>query len=249
MNYSSFTNLSELNKLQSLATPSLSKANFYRYYYEVYLLHQLRTDFNLTNLNDVVVLELLQNRRKEIESRQFDQFKESEVINSVISLDKQFISDKYCDYKTILSQTFLEMLRNFYYQDLSDEYYINVYNKFVLTFYNLNGAGNESNVTQLYEIKNNTIIPIDVYENILLNIENKMVKHFGKQCVISRDFTIAKINGQYEVKCSIGRADDPPCCGNGLIKFSTIDFITYNLNSLMWGNKNGDGDAVSWKAF
>ena len=248
MNYSSITSLADLNEIQSCAKASTLKADFYCHYYEVFLLQQLRQDFNLGDLSDVVLLDLLQIRRKEIGLRKFDQLEESEIINNVINLDKQFISEKYSKEKMILSQTFSDLLKTHYYNELSEEYIINVYDKFILTFYNLNGAGTESNVTQLYEIKNNIILPIDVYENILVNIESKMVKHFGKECIINRDFTITKINGQYQVECNIGRADDPLCCGSGSIKFLTTDFITYNYNSLMWGNRT-NGDVVSWKAY
>lgn len=248
INYSSITTLAELNEIQSCATASLLKADFYRHYYEVFLLQQLRQDFNLSDLSDLVLLDLLKIRRKEIGLRQFDQLKESEIINNVINLDKQFKLEKYSKENSILSQTFSNLLKTHYYNELSEEYIINVYDKFILTFYNLNGAGTESNVTQLYEIQNNILKPIDVYENILLQVESKMVKHFGKECMIHRDFTITKINGQYQVECDINRADDPFCCGSGSVKFLTTDFITYDLNSLMWGNST-NGGVVSWKAY
>jgi hypothetical protein len=245
MNYLSITNLADLNEIQSCAKASVLKADFYRHYYEVFLLKQLRQDFNLNDLSDVVVLDLLQIRRKDIGSSQVE---ESELLNAVNTLDKQFVLENYSKEKTSLSQTFSEMLKQFYFNTLSDEYYINVVDQFILTFYNLNGAGTEANVTQLYEVKNNIILPIDVYENILLNIESKMVKHFGKDNMISQDFTITKINGQYQVECKIRRADDPLCCGSGSIKFLTTDFITYDHNSLMWGNRT-NGDVVNWKAY
>lgn len=245
INYSSITTLAELNEIQSCATASSLKADFYRHYYEVYLLKQLRQEFKLIDLSDAILMELLLIRRIEMGQRGFE---EPEITNIVMELDKQFFLEKYSRENSILSPTFLDLLKRYYYNILSDEYFIQTYDKFVKTFYNLAGAFTEANVTQLYEIQNNILKPIDVYENILLDIESKMVKHFGKECMIHRDFTITKINNQYQVECAINRADDPFCCGSGSIKFLTTDFITYDLNSLMWG-KRTNGGIVSWKAY
>lgn len=246
LNYSYYTSLKELNHLQMCSPPSLVKADFYRHYYEVILLTQIRNDFNVSNLSDFVLLDLFKERRKSILSVQFDQKDESEIISIVTELDRQFKADNYSDQRTSLTDAFLELLYKFYFNQLSNEYNVEVHDRFVLTFYNLNGAGTEGNVTALYEIKNNTIHLINVYNDILSKIETMMVKHFGKDCNISRDFSITKVNGSYEVKCTIGKFDEY-WNGSGEIKFLTNDFVNYN--SLMWGLKNSNGVVVNWKPY
>lgn len=65
-NFKSFTKLGDLNKIQSCAPPSKIKSDFYLYYYEVALLKELRSSFNVSGLSDITLLDLLYERRKAI---------------------------------------------------------------------------------------------------------------------------------------------------------------------------------------
>jgi hypothetical protein len=249
-NYSSYTSLSELNKLQSCIDPNLTKSEFYKYYYEVYLLKQIRSNFNLINISDIVLLQLLKERRNSMQSTYpLDEEQKTEIINKVTSLDRIFITEKYNSQNSALSESFVEALQNQYFAGMSDEYSIEQFDNYIVTFYNLSGAGSEANRTRLYEVKNNAIEEIKLYDYLLESIGQKMVKYFGKDCRISSDFSLKKINNKYEVKCAIYKADDPDCCGSGYIKFTTSNFLEFDINSLMYGYDNGNQSVNIWKQY
>jgi hypothetical protein len=249
-NYSSYTSLSDLNKLQSCIAPNLTKSEFYKYYYEVFLLKQLRSNFNLINISDIVLLQLLKERRNSLQNAYpLGEEEKTEIVTKVISLDRIFVTEKYNSQYSTLSELFIQALFNHYFAGMSDEYNIEQFDNYVVTFYNLSGAGSEANQTKLYQIKNNSIEEINLYAYILEGIGQKMVKHFGKDCRISSDFSLKKINNSYEVSCTVYKAYDPDCCGSGYIKFTTSDFLEFDINSLMYGYDNGNNSVNSWKRY
>ena len=249
-NYSSYSSLSDLNKLQSCITPNLTKSEFYKYYYEVFLLKQLRSNFNLINISDIVLLQLLKERRNSMQNAYpLGEEEKTEIVSKVISLDRIFVTEKYNSQHSTLSELFIEALFNHYFAGMSDEYTVEQFDNYVVTFYNLSGAGSEANQTKLYEIKNNSIEEINLYDFILVDIGQKMVKHFGKDCRISSDFSLKKINNKYEVNCKVFKVDDPGCCGSGYVKFTTSNFLEFDINSLMYSYDNGNNSVNSWKQY
>jgi len=125
---------------------------------------------------------------------------------------------------------------------------IEVINNYILFFYNLSGmrAGNH---TRLYELKNQSLKEVNVYDNFQALLGQKMVKHFGKDCYLGPDFQIKSYGSRMDVIFSVYKADDAECCSSGFVKFSTVDFISIEPSTLMVGKNAGDGSVHSWKQY
>jgi hypothetical protein len=246
LNLYNLTNIHDLNEIQFCAKSSTLISDFYIYYYEVWVLSELKKNLSSQNkIEDGVLLEILRNRRGFYASPDPRNAVISEKINT---LDSIFLAENYSTLTTKLTDEFIEKLTDFYLYNigLSDEYLMKIYGDYVWTFYNLSGAGTEPNTTQLYKIHGNDQMYVPVYENLLEPAEKYLTKHFGKGCFISHDFHIEQQNDGFLISCTVYKFDDPLCCGSGKATIFTHDFNSFNLSTLKWGVKTNSGEVKVW---
>lgn len=241
-----YNSLEKLDSIQNCVNPSFIKAQFYRHYFNLLLFRELKLNETLEGISYEIIMQLIKYREQYLNQYHLLFSEESEVLKSVISLDEQFYFYKSENQKLNETGAFYNELKDFYFGNESDEFIISNYGKYILTFFNLAGATTEANVTQLFEIKNDSIIPVDVYENLLSNLESKIKNKFGKNAFLSRDFQILSNNHQMELQCAIIKDGDPFCCGTAKIKLLTNDFLYYKENSLMYGEVENNGNVKKW---
>jgi hypothetical protein len=246
--YRDMNSIEELEAIQDCIKPSITKSEFYKYYFEKVLANRLRAAKGFNGMTDKALSRLIYLC---IHSLTTPSFETGEVLANVKKIDSFFSKEKldlskpdYYEgnlYKA-LAENYVDSHFIFYEPQLIE-------GEFIMVYYNVGGMGS-GDAHKLLKITKDEVTPM--YPDLLLSdVTKKMEKFFGQGCYdgfFRNGMEIKKAGTGYEVTVSYYTAKDASCCPSKVVKFTTEDFYDINVNSLMYGDAIDKGK-VNWKKY
>jgi hypothetical protein len=232
--YKDFNSIEELNEIQKVIKPSLTKSDFYKYYFEKLTVNELKKRNGFNSYSDTIISKLISMSGEELKNMMI--YKKNDILKNVNKIDSLFNKKKLNIEDYFDSDFYVYLASNYYcndyYVDLKD--WIIVDNLVNIT-YNVSGmdAGNRTN---LFKIEDNDVNEIDL-SYIFQKVAMKMQSHVGKGCYINYNRTgliINKIGNEYEITQTLYKMDDSMCCPSYFVKFTTKTFYDFDEKTIMY---------------
>jgi hypothetical protein len=246
--YRDMNSIEELGAIQSCIKPSITKSEFYKYYFEKLLANRLRSVKGFNGFSDKALSRVVYLC---IHSLTKPSFETSDVLENVKKIDGFFSKEKLDlskpnyyegDLYKALAENYVDSHFIFYEPEL-----INA--ELVMVYYNVGGMGAGDAHKLLKIIKDEVIM---MYPDLMLSdVTRKMEKFFGAGCYdgfFRNGMDIKKAGTGYEITVPYYTAKDASCCPSKVVKFTTEDLYDIDVNSLMYGDAIDNGK-VNWKKY
>jgi hypothetical protein len=246
--YRDMNSIEELGAIQSCIKPSITKSEFYKYYFEKLLANRLRSVKGFNGFSDKALSRVVYLC---IHSLTKPSFETSDVLENVKKIDGFFSKEKLDlskpnyyegDLYKALAENYVDSHFIFYEPEL-----INA--ELVMVYYNVGGMG-AGDAHKLLKITKDEVIMM--YPDLMLSdVTRKMEKFFGAGCYdgfFRNGMDIKKAGTGYEITVPYYTAKDASCCPSKVVKFTTEDLYDIDVNSLMYGDAIDNGK-VNWKKY
>jgi hypothetical protein len=246
--YRDMNSIEELASIQSCIKPSITKSEFYKYYFEKLLANRLRSVKGFNGFSDKALSRVVYLC---IHSLTKPSFETSDVLENVKKIDGFFSKEKLDiskpnyyegDLYKALAENYVDSHFIFYEPEL-------INGELIMVYYNVGGMG-AGDAHKLLKITKDEVIMM--YPDLMLSdVTRKMEKFFGAGCYdgfFRNGMDIKKAGTGYEITVPYYTAKDASCCPSKVVKFTTEDLYDIDVNSLMYGDAIDNGK-VNWKKY
>jgi len=240
--------IEELGAIQNCIRPSITKSEFYKYYFEKVLANRLRAAKGFSGFADKTLSRIVYLCIHGLTSPSFET---SGVLENVKKIDGFFSKEKLDlskpdyyegDLYKALAENYVDSHFIFYEPEL-------INGELIMVYYNVGGMG-AGDAHKLLKITKDEVIMM--YPDLMLSdVTKKMEKFFGAGCYdgfFRNGMDIKRAGSGYEITVPYYTAKDASCCPSKVVKFTTQDLYDIDENSLLYGDAVDKG-SVSWKKY
>ena len=234
--YKELKSIKELNLIQPLIKPSITKALFYKFYFEKLLVERYKRNLSLSKYSDQVLETLITSSFSTSDDDIINSDKKDRI-KLVKEIDRLFSTKKieFDNEGSTESKLYGALATNYWSP------YLTYYNpeilldNYILTSLNTGGTG-AGTLHSLFKAEKNSIQKIDI-NNLLAKVSKRAEECLGKDCYDGfrlNGLALKKIENKYEISVPYYLSDDPECCPSATIKFITVDFYEYENDSIKY---------------
>jgi hypothetical protein len=244
--YRDMNSIKELDSVEKFIQPSITKSEFYKYYFERLLVNRVKALKDFSSFSDKAISQLIY---LSFHGREKPPFEKNEILENVKTIDNLFSKEKidFSNPAYYESKLYKALATNYISPYFILEEPVIMAGDLILVSYNVGGTG-ASDGNKLFKITKDEVNEVYL-DGLFHDVSVKMEKVFGKGCYdgFSRNgINIKKAGDKYEIIVSYYTSKDAGCCPSKMVKFITEDFYEFDQNSLQYGEAN---EKMIWKKY